>query len=254
MENISGYVDLTQDKGVMKKTLIQGFSKDYPRDNEQVIINYKAESQDGTFIEASHLIDNEEFKAILGSYNIIPGLEIAIKTMKMGEKAKVRITPEYGYIAKEKLKSGELKDIKDLVIDYPPIDEIKKLETKDAKKYLTLFYEIELIKFDKVRISKSQMDTNQKIEEAVLLKNAGNELVKENRYREAIIKYETGLDYISKVPTNDLTSKVYDLRHHLYLNITMCHNNLHEYNYSLKRVIDAFNIKASAKCYYYRSV
>jgi tetratricopeptide (TPR) repeat protein len=253
MKSLSGFTELTPDKGIMKKIITQGFSKINASDGDQVTLNYKAENEEGTFIEASHYTGKEDYKTILGSHNIIPGLELAIKTMKMGETAVIRITPEYGEIPKEKLTSGEIST-NFCHIDYPSSDEIKAMETKDAKKYIVLYYEVELIKFDKLRKSKSQMDTDEKIQEASGLKNEGNELFKEQRFQEAIVKYETGLDYIARIPTNDLSSKVYELRQQLYLNIANCHNNLHQYNYTLKHVEEAFSIKKTPKCFFYRAI
>ena len=237
MKSLIGYTSLTNDNGVMKKIVCQGFGS-FPKEGDQVILHYTSNLEDGRFLENTKIV-KEPFIAVLGQTELMPGLDIAIRSMRMGENALFRITPEYG-----PERQGNTYDI----------DEIAKMEPKDAKKYSVLHYDIEMIKIDKPRRNKMHMSSDEKMEEAGMLKSEGNELVKEKRYDEAIVKYETGLDYISQIPTDDLRGRVYELRHQLYLNISMCHNNLHQYSYTLKSLEQAFDIKVTAKCYYYRAV
>ena len=91
-------------------------------------------------------------------------------------------------------------------------------------------------------------------EKAEQLKNEGNELFRLQRYYEAIIKYKDGLEYITQMPTEFLTQKVYDLRHQFNLNITNCHIALNEYNYAMKSLNEAFTINKTPKCHYFRAV
>lgn len=161
--------------------------------------------------------------------------------MKVGEKAKVKIRSDYGY--------GN-KDLTQNVAPKP----IAEMEENDAKKYSNLVYEIELVKYDKVRKSKTQMDFDERIAEAVDLKENGNELFKQKRFREAIIRYEDGFKFLTQIPTQQLTPKIVDLRLNLTLNITNCFLQLYEFHYALKKVNEAFDIRITPKCYYYRCV
>ena len=68
------------------------------------------------------------------------------------------------------------------------------MEIEQAKKYQNLYYDIELVKFDKPRPRKTQINPQQRMEQADELKFEGNKLFKEKRFMEAIIKYEDARD------------------------------------------------------------
>ena len=121
---------------------------------------------------------------------------------------------------------------------------------------MNIIYEIELVKFDKIRKNKSVLEPEERIEEAGNLKTEGNELFREKRYYEAIVKYNSGLNYINQLPTEFLNTKIVDLRLQFYLNITNCHICMQEFNYALKKVEEAFGLKnpPPVKCYYYRCI
>ena len=197
-------------------------------------------------MEDNRIIDNtrirqEPYSFILGKGTVISGLEIAVKTMKIGEKAKFKIRSDYGY--------GN----KDLALNIPP-KKLSEMEESEAKKYSNLIYEVELVKHDKVRKSRTQLNPDERIAEAIDLKQMGNELFKEKRYREAIIRFEDGFKYLTQIPTQELTQKIIDLRSTFTLNVTNCFIQLYEYNYALKKVNESFDIKSTPKCYYYRCV
>ena len=243
-ENIDliGFVNLTQDEGVLKKVTKQGFGA-YPTDGQEITVHYISSLEDGRGLENTYVTKDPSIYT-LGNYTLIPGLEIAIKNMKMGEGAIVRIKPEYGYLALDKLKNCEDKStIKiPIEVDNPHSQiELSELNVKDAQKYLTVIYEIELIKFDKHRKSKQTSSPDERISEAAILKNEGNDLFKEKRYMEAIVKYNDGLHYLSQMPTEFLSQKVYDLRIQINLNITNCHICLNQYNYALKKLEEIKN-------------
>lgn len=204
------------------------------------VVNYVGSLEDGRIIDNTR-IRQEAYSIILGKGNNMKGLEIAVMSMKIGEKARVKIRTDYGY--------GN-NDLSQNIPQKP----LSEMEENEAKKYSNLVYEIELIKHDKVRKSKSQMDFDERIAEAVDLKENGNELFKQKRYREAIIRYDDGFKYLTQIPTQSLTQKIIDLRLNLTLNITNCFLQLYEYHYALKKVNEAFDIKITPKCYYYRCV
>lgn len=255
-----GFVNVTNDGGVKKKIFECGFGAT-PVDGQEIHLHYSSELEDGRILENTR-VGKDVNISLLGNKIMIPGLEIGIKSMKMGEKAVLKVQPEYGYLALEKLKAIEnnedltndflAKNIYNLTTDIP--DNLHLLEPKEAQKYSTIYFEIELIKFDKPRKNKIQMEPEERVSEAAILKKEGNELFQENRHREAIVKYETGLHYLTQMPTDFLTTKVIELRLQLTLNITMCHNSMNEYSYALRRVKEAMDIMPTPKCFYYRCV
>lgn len=259
---------VTEDGLVLKKIVLKGFGKSTPLKGEEVFVNYIAELEDGRSVDNT-LILKEPKQIIMGKNNCLPGLEIAIKSMVAGEKAKIVVFPEYGILLhdeiKNKLKEDQnsnevyqkekLLNLKLNNINYPSIAEINHLELKDLKKYLPIIYDIELVKIDKPRKNREYADVTEKMTEASDLKNEGNQLFREKRFREALIKYNTGLNYFFKIPTDDLkTNKLIDLKQTLILNIINCHIALFEYSYALKRLIEAFEIKETPKCYFYRAM
>jgi len=116
----------------------------------------------------------------------------------------------------------------------------------------TLIFEIELIDYyDKVK-SKWEMDLPEKLHFSTKLKDEGVNLFKAQKYEEAKKKFEEGLSYFDKLPERDQTDQVKEKQLSLLLNLSNCHNNLKEYQNTIKRVGEALKIKDTAKCYYYR--
>jgi hypothetical protein len=97
---------------------------------------------------------------------VIPGLEMAVKSMKIGEKALVVVSTKYGYkvlkmkqdLKKQLNRSTETEKTKQKEDQIPEEPEklLSELEPNIAKYYCTLTYEIELLKHDKPRKPKSQ--------------------------------------------------------------------------------------------------
>lgn len=247
----SNYLPLNQPASVLKKITLKGFGKFPPSNDEEVSVNYFCELEDGKSIDNT-LILREPKKIILGKNQIIPGLELAIKSMLIGEKAKLIVFPEMGYLIHENSTKNKIDNFN--ITNFPTLQDSKNMEVKDLKNFSAIFYEIELVKFDKPRKNRENIDVDEKISEANDLKNLGNQLFRESRFREALIKYESALFYFFKIPTQDLLNKLNDLKQSIILNIINCHISLLEFSYALKRVSEAFEIKATPKCYFYRAV
>ncbi|KFD47855.1 hypothetical protein M513_11269 [Trichuris suis] len=91
-------VDLTtdQDGGVIKEILKEGFDEAHPTTGNKVFVHYVGKLLDGTVFDSSRTA-NKEFSFVVGRKQVIDGFDIAIKTMRLGELAKIRIAPKYGY-------------------------------------------------------------------------------------------------------------------------------------------------------------
>jgi tetratricopeptide (TPR) repeat protein len=235
--------DLTGDGGVVKKILKKGFSMYGPKEGDEVKINYISQLEDGRIVDNTR-ITNQPQVVILGKNSIIPGLEMALKYMKMGEEAKIIIQPKYSNSANEELEEGY------------NTKELSKLDVEIAKKYSPIIYELELIKFDKPRKNKLALEPDERITEAATLKIEGNDLFKEKRHVEAIIKYNDGLDYLTQLPNEFITNRVIDLKLQLKLNITNCHIAMHQYVYALKKLEEVLIIQTPppAKYFYYSCI
>lgn len=86
---------LTTDGGIRKTILSHGTGVDIPS-NSYVTVHYVLKFEDGKVVDSSRA-RNSPFSFQLGSGSVILGWEKAIPTMKKGEKALIRIEPDYGY-------------------------------------------------------------------------------------------------------------------------------------------------------------
>ena len=88
-------VELTADKGVIKKIIKEGEEGPTPEEGQEVLVNYTGRLTDGTEFDSSR--DKEALKIIIGVGQVIKGWDIGIMSMKLGEKAELTLTAEYGY-------------------------------------------------------------------------------------------------------------------------------------------------------------
>ena len=96
---------------------------------------------------------------------IVDGVELAVKKMKKGEKCEVVVKPQYAYGTNGR---------PDLNI---------------PQNYEQLVYEITLNNFEKAKET-YQMDNNERVEQAVLVKTKGTKYFKESKYKLAIKQYK----------------------------------------------------------------
>ncbi len=259
--SLINYYPITKDNLIQKKIVKEGFGI-YPGNGMEVFLHLYGETQDGRCVANTRIVKEEPRIIILGKLNEFPGLEIAVKSMKMGEKSSFKFSPEYTYFSQEKFNKsdptliGHLKSelFKTEIPESKTEEELKKMEIDQAKKYQNLYYDIELIKFDKPRPRKTQIGPKERMEQADDLKLEGNKLFKEKRFMEAIVKYEDARDYLKNMPNDYIGDHYHNLQHTLTLNITNCRINLGQYNYALKNLEDNFLFKKTPKAFYFKSL
>ncbi|KAL2965792.1 hypothetical protein AAZX31_16G081100 [Glycine max] len=166
--------EVTDDKKVIKKILKEGEGYEHPNEGAIVKLKVIGKLQDGTlFLKKGH--DDEgglfEFKTDEAE-QVIDGLDRAVLTMKKGEVALLTIAPEYAF--------GSSESQQELAV-VPPNS--------------TLYYEIELVSFEKEKES-WDMDTPEKIEAAGKKKEEGNALFKAGKYARASKRYEKAVKFI----------------------------------------------------------
>ena len=160
--SLINYYPITKDNLIQKKIVKEGFGI-YPGNGMEVFLHLYGETQDGRCVANTRIVKEEPRIIILGKLNEFPGLEIAVKSMKMGEKSSFKFSPEYTYFSQEKFNKsdptliGHLKSelFKTEIPESKTEEELKKMEIDQAKKYQNLYYDIELIKFDKPRPRKT---------------------------------------------------------------------------------------------------
>ncbi|KAG5099400.1 hypothetical protein JHK82_044452 [Glycine max] len=221
--------DICKDGGLFKKILTEGEKWENPKDPDEVLVKYEAHLEDGTLVAKSDGVeftvnddgfgekgkpahgdegavppnatlqitlelvswktvsevtdDKKVIKKILkegegyehpneGAIQVIDGLDRAVLTMKKGEVALLTIAPEYAF--------GSSESQQELAV-VPPNS--------------TLYYEIELVSFEKEKES-WDMDTPEKIEAAGKKKEEGNALFKAGKYARASKRYEKAVKFI----------------------------------------------------------
>jgi len=96
-------VDITSDGSVTKNILKPG-DKDYadaegnslPPKGSTVEVHYTGKLTSGAVFDSS-VSRNQTFKFVLGARQVILGWDKAVATMRKGEKAEVKIAPDYAY-------------------------------------------------------------------------------------------------------------------------------------------------------------
>lgn len=259
--SLINYKPLTKDGLILKKLVKEGFGI-YPGNGMEVFLHLYGEAEDARCVANTRLVKEEPRIITLGQLKEFPGLEIAVKSMKMGEKSTFKFAPEYTYFSQEKYNKCDPTIIVHLkpelfkteIPEKKTEEEIKKMEIEQAKKYQNLYYDIELVKFDKPRPRKTQINPQERMEQADELKFEGNKLFKEKRFMEAIIKYEDARDYLKHLPNDFITDYYHTMQNSLTLNITNCRINLSQYNYALKNLEENFVFKKTPKAFYFKSL
>ncbi|KAJ4838881.1 Peptidyl-prolyl cis-trans isomerase fkbp65 [Turnera subulata] len=164
--------EVTNDKKVTKKILKEG--EGFERPNEGAVVKLKliGKLEDGTvFLKKGH-DDDELFEFKTDEEQVIDGLDRAVTTMKKGEVALLTVAPEYAFGSSE-----------------------SKQELAVVSPNSTVYYEVELVSFDKEKES-WDMSNEEKVEAAGVKKEEGNVLFKAGKYARASKRYEKAVKYI----------------------------------------------------------
>jgi FK506-binding protein 4/5 len=165
--------EITDDKKVIKKILKDGEGYERPNDGAVVRVKIIGKLQDGTvFLKKGHGEEADLFEFKTDEEQVIDGLDRAVMGMKKGEAALITVAPEYAF--------GSSESQQELAV-VPPNS--------------TLYYEVELVSFDKEKES-WDMNTEEKIEAAGKKKEQGNALFKSGKYARASKRYEKAVKYI----------------------------------------------------------
>ncbi|KAL6634324.1 hypothetical protein ACP70R_026995 [Stipagrostis hirtigluma subsp. patula] len=165
--------EIGNDKKILKKILQEG--EGYERPNECAIVRVKliGKLEDGTlFVKKGH-DDEDPFEFKTDEDQVIEGLDQAVLGMKKGEVALVTIPPEHAFGANETQQ--------DLAV-IPPNSSV--------------YYEVELVSFDKEKESWDMKDNAEKIEAATKKKDEGNVWFKMGKYARASKRYGKALNFV----------------------------------------------------------
>ncbi|KAI8967526.1 hypothetical protein BDF20DRAFT_899765 [Mycotypha africana] len=219
LSTASEIIKITEDGQVTKRIIKEGVGLQ-TTDNSTVSVHY-----DGYIYETGTLFDssyqrNTEFTFTLNSGKVIKAWELAIPTMKVGEKAEIICTSDFGYGDKGR----------------------QYIVPKKAK----LRFEVELLGF-----WESAKSATERIASAEKKKMEGNELFKKQALDEALFAYRKGRDFIKDLwncEAHDL-EQARHLMVALHLNIGACYLKMKNYEHAIevcKKALDRdpSNLKA----------
>jgi peptidylprolyl isomerase len=197
-------VSVAQDGGVQKKIIEaapEGALGPPPNGNE-VEAHYT-----GTLVSDGSKFDSSRdrgktFKFTIGQGQVIKGWDEGFASMKVGEKAILKVRYDYAY--------GETGS--------PP-----KIPPK-----ADLFFDVELIGFLEKPKQRWEMTTEERIAEAEKMKAAGTELFKKKRFDEGAAKYELSAEYAvdEGISGNDVPEAERSLYVSSFGNAAMCYIKL----------------------------
>ncbi|KAJ6700187.1 PEPTIDYLPROLYL ISOMERASE [Salix purpurea] len=213
---------VTDDKKVLKKIVKAGEGFDRPAEGSRVKVTYVGKLGDGTVFDRKGT-DGEPFEFITSEEQVNEGLDMAIMTMKKGERAKVTVDAEFlhGRDISGKLPANSL-----------------------------LHYEVELLDFIKEKPF-WKMDTREKFEASERKKLDGNVLFKAGKFWRASKKYDKATKYIEfdHSFTEDEMCLAKSLRLSCHLNNAACKLKTGEYLEASRLCtkvleLDPLNVKA----------
>jgi len=203
------YVDVSkaQDGGVMKK-ITQAAPEDAsgpPPDGNEVTAHYTGTlASDGSKFDSSR-DRGKPFKFTIGQGMVIKGWDEGFASMKVGEKAILKIRSDYGYG-----DSGS-----------PP-----KIPAKAE-----LLFDVELLGFAEKQKERWQMSTEERLKVADDMKALGTENFKKKLFLEATAKYEEAAEYAVEegISGNDVPDGEKQLYVSCWSNAAMCYIKLNEW-------------------------
>mmetsp|Transcript_98830 Transcript_98830/g.283900 ORF Transcript_98830/g.283900 Transcript_98830/m.283900 type:complete len:336 (+) Transcript_98830:66-1073(+) len=168
-----GFVDISdeQDRGLMKKILVEGTGDATPPAGSSVEVHYVGTlHSDGSGFDSSRDRPGN-FKFDVGVGQVIMGWDQGILTMKKGEKCILRCTSDYAYGDRgspPKIPGGA-----------------------------TLNFEVELFNWKEKVKTASRMTAEERTAHATKMKDQGTEAFKLGDFATAVNRYEDGAQYIT---------------------------------------------------------
>ena len=224
-ENI--FVDITEDGGIKKKIIEVGHGEP-PSEGKTVFIYFKSKYQDKIFDQSK---EDEPFSFTLGENKVIKGWEIALKSMKIGEKAEFIMNPEYTYGDKQ-------------VFEWIPANSI-------------LNYEIKLIGVHSHNTENclDNLTYEEKLQWGKLLKKEGVDKFKANDIMGAKECFIKALSFLKKMdPEKEEEKEGVELYLTLLSNICNCYNKEKEYNSVIDIASIGLKIKPLPKLLSFRAI
>lgn len=216
------------DKKILKTVLKEGEGYERPNDGAVVRVRLVGKLEDGTVFTKKGHEGDEPFEFKTDEEQAIEGLDITVVTMKKGEVALARIPPERAFGSTE-----------------------TKLDLAVVPANSRVYYEVELVSFEKEKESWDLKSNTEKIEAAAKKKDEGNVWFKMGKYAKASKRYDKAAKYIEYDSsfTEDEKKQSKALKINIKLNNAACKLRLKEYKEAEKLCtkvleLESTNVKA----------
>lgn len=226
--------DIHGDGTLIKKILLEGEGWERPTEGADTIVTikyFKPTEDSGASVpdvkgEPIHVVKDLGMK--VGDGVTVDGIDRAVQSMKLNEKALLSIDSKHGFQSAPTLLPKGLSDAG---------------MTKDSR----IVVELELLKIEKARDVWS-MSLEDKVEEMKVRKQCGNELFKQGRYATAKKSYDRAVNFFDS-PTSDLKpemkTQVNELLVQCHLNLAMCSDRMGDVSQVLTHCRKALEIQPS---------
>ncbi|XP_013403472.1 peptidyl-prolyl cis-trans isomerase FKBP4 isoform X2 [Lingula anatina] len=217
-------VSTDKDGGVRKSVIVKGEGYKTPNDGAQVEMHIIGKCNGSVF-------EDKDLAFIVGDCQdevVVEGVEMAVKKLKEGETARVKVQSKYAYGGEGSIKYG-----------IPPNADLE--------------YEMKMKKFEKAKES-WEMDGKEKLDQSEVVKEKGTKFFKEGSYKKAITSYKRVISYLEY--ETDMEGEEKQKRDALmlaaYLNTAMCYLKLKDYVEARKHSDSALGIDVNSEKGYYR--
>ncbi|XP_068133762.1 peptidyl-prolyl cis-trans isomerase FKBP4 [Hyperolius riggenbachi] len=204
-----------EDGGIIRRIRVKG--EGYSKPNEGAVVEMKLQG-----IHDGHVFDEREIQFEVGegeSLGIPPGVETAVQQMERGEEAVLYLKPKYGF------GSSGYEPLK-----VPPNTDLS--------------YEVKLKSFEKAKES-WEMNSEEKLEQGVLVKERGTQYFKAGKYRQAIIQYKKIMHWLEHESglAEEEKAKSKSLQLAASLNLAACYLKLVEHRQTLDHCNKALELE-----------
>ncbi|XP_073400316.1 peptidyl-prolyl cis-trans isomerase FKBP4 [Dendrobates tinctorius] len=195
-----------EDGGIIRRIRVKGEGYSKPNEGAVVELNLQGSHNGRVFDERDLRFEVGEGEGL----GIPPGVETALQQMEKGEEAVLYLKPKYGFGS----------------VGYEPF-----LVPPDAE----IQYEVKLKSFEKAKES-WEMNSEEKLEQGVLVKERGTQYFKVGRYRQAIIQYKKIMQWLEHESglSKEETEKSRSLLLAASLNLAACYLKVGEHRLALE--------------------
>lgn len=220
---VAAQSDVSGDGGVLKVLLQEGAGQlpQYAA-GAKVMLRFEARTKEGKELDSTSSLDNGDFELRLGKEFVVPGWEMAVKTMKVGERARFLMKAKHcaGYSQLASVLRREAKNAKDraagrevaahsgggccghaMASQMEGNSDLMEIMGSDLQFEFEILSVEESGSFEKEHW---EMSLEEKSTMAPQLRQEGNMLYKQGRYEEAAEKYGVALGYVEQLTLDRL--------------------------------------------------